>query len=97
MKPCFSLITYVCPNMSEPAVTWHSFVFGNCSLHTVSIINFVRVGRVGKPYYILHSEVKEIYNTSYTVTILYGIFVLRKQNFGFSLKMKICGKEKGPM
>ena len=52
---------------------------------------------MGKPYYILHSEVKEIYNTSYTVTILYGIFVLRKQNFGFSLKMKICGKEKGPM
>lgn len=71
MKPCFSLITYVyvCPNMSLPAVTWHSFVFGNCSLHTVSIINFFRVGRVGKPYYILYSEVKEIYNTSYTVTI----------------------------
>ena len=45
----------------KPAVTWHSFVFGNCSLHTVAIINFFRVGRVGKPYYVLHSEVKEIY------------------------------------
>ena len=81
----------------KPAVTWHSFVFGNCSLNTVAIINFFRVGRVGKPYYILHSEVKEIYNTSYTVTILYGMFVLRKQKFWFSFNIKICGKEEGQM
>ena len=59
-------------------------------------MNFFRVGRVGKPHYILHSEVKEIYNTSYTVTRLYGIFVLGKQNFWFSFNMKICGKEKVP-
>lgn len=52
---------------------------------------------MGKPYYILHSEVKEIYNTSYTVTILYGMFALRKQKFWFSFNIKICGKEKGQM